>query len=172
MTFNDRSKLRLLGPLYVLLTLFLGCDVPGFTGHVDEQAFEDLIQSNDVVLVKFGASYCGPCVQLDGQLDLVTDELPDNVKIVRLKTSQNRELCAKFNVRSIPRMLMYRNGSQVGDRVGYMDERQIRDWLGIDGGADQKGAVQSNPFAIYPKPERQLPNQTNRYQRNLHTYDL
>lgn len=136
-----------LGLLCLSTAIFIGCGSFGLTEHLDEQEFKQLIQDSDVVLVKFGASYCGPCNRLDEELDTVAHELPDNIKIVRIKASQNPELCRKFGVEKIPRMLLYRDGYQVGDKVGCMNDVHIRNWIGISGGATAKGKMQSNPFA-------------------------
>lgn len=141
------SRIRVLGLLCLTLAMVVGCGMSGELGHLGEQEFEQLIQDSDVVLVKFGASFCGPCNRLDDELDALAGDLPNNVRIVRLQTSQNPELCRKFEIRSIPRMLLYRNGNQVGDKLGYITQDQILNWVGSSSGTTTKSEVQANPFA-------------------------
>ena len=81
-----------------------------------------------LLLLKFGADWCGPCQALKPELAKVErSDLP--IRVFQVDTDQAPELAAVFEVQGIPRMLLIENGRVVGDLTGYMDADQISEWV-------------------------------------------
>lgn len=81
-----------------------------------------------LLLLKFGAEWCGPCQALKPELAKVeSSDLP--VRVLQVDTDQSPELAAVFEVQGIPRMLLIENGRVVGDLTGYLNADQISEWV-------------------------------------------
>ena len=78
----------------------------------------DVINSDKPVLVDFWAEWCGPCVQLAPKLVEISNELSDKVSICKLNIDENAESPTKYGVRSIPTMILFKNGQEVEQIVG------------------------------------------------------
>ncbi len=121
--------------------------------HVSLSAFDESINSAQPVLVKFGATWCGPCRKVDVELDKIQGELT----ILKIDIDVNGELAERYNVSGIPHMILFANGRPLADMVGYRPAEQISSWArqyGASTSASSDSAsvvpaeVQSNPFAI------------------------
>ncbi|MCA9226402.1 MAG: thioredoxin [Planctomycetales bacterium] len=88
-----------------------------------------VIDSPRPVLVKFTADWCGPCQALDGELDRLESQSDINLRIVRVNVDQRPELARHYGVSSIPRMLIFKDGQVVGDRVGGLDYDSLVGWV-------------------------------------------
>lgn len=95
----------------------------------DDAAFAAKIESADVVLVKFGADWCGPCRQIEKELDRLVASSPD-VSVVKLDVGRDRELAAYYGVSSIPHVILFKHGKQVGQLKGYRSQEQLAAWIG------------------------------------------
>ena len=85
--------------------------------HVSDSSFEaDVLQSDKPVLVDFWAEWCGPCRMIGPMLDQLAVELAGQAKVVKINVDENPNLAARFEVRSIPMLLMFKGG-QVRDMV-------------------------------------------------------
>ncbi len=93
--------------------------------------FNQLIQENKPTLVDFHATWCGPCRVQGPILEDVKNKLGDKVNILKVDIDQNQELAAKFNVRSVPTLIMFKNGEAVWRAVGVQQadllEQKLRD---------------------------------------------
>jgi thioredoxin-like negative regulator of GroEL len=81
------------------------------------------------VLVKFGATWCPPCVSTDAALKEFQSTGSGAVKVVIIDVDSSPELAAHYRVRGIPHSFIFRNGKVVDDRVGGMDVEEIRSWV-------------------------------------------
>lgn len=131
--------------LFLGLALFAGCSLSELTGQHDGDSFQKLIDQDKVVLVKFGASWCGPCRMLDTELDAIEPDLPEGIEIHRLDVSANREIAQRYQVSGIPRMILFHEGQKIGDKTGYQNREQLRTWIGANN--TTVGDIQTNPFA-------------------------
>ena len=79
------------------------------------------------VLVKFGATWCGPCRAVDGELTRLSGAGP--WQVVKIDVDSHRDLARHYGVTAIPRMLLFKNGKVVADRTGYASADYLRSWI-------------------------------------------
>ncbi len=87
--------------------------------------FNAIINSEIPVLVDFFADWCGPCKMLAPVLTQVKESLGDSVKIVKINVDKNELLSAKYQVRGVPTMLLFKNGKQLWRQSGVLQKDEI-----------------------------------------------
>jgi thioredoxin 1 len=87
--------------------------------------FSDIINDSKPVLVDFSADWCGPCKMLAPILKQVKGQLGDAVKIVKIDVDKNQAIAAKFQVRGVPTMILFKEGKQVWRQSGVLQANQI-----------------------------------------------
>ncbi len=90
---------------------------------------EDVINASIPVVVDFWAEWCGPCRQIAPALEEISAELGSKVKIVKLNVDENPETAAKFGIRSIPTLLLFKNGANVSNHVGAAPKTALASWI-------------------------------------------
>ena len=95
------------------------------TEKITDQEFESAISSDSPVLVDFWAEWCGPCRALGPKLEELSEEFAGKARILKLNVDENKEVTAKFGVRSIPTMLLFKGGEVVDQVVGNVDKTVI-----------------------------------------------
>ncbi|EMB18870.1 thioredoxin [Rhodopirellula europaea 6C] len=114
---------------------FIGCNVPNNpspTVNVPAEAIQQVVGSaddQDLVLVKFGAPWCGPCRQIDKELESLEPTLAGEVRVVKIDVDEQPGVATQFGIQGIPRMFLVRNGEVLADEVGYRSESQLRSWI-------------------------------------------
>jgi thioredoxin 1 len=90
-----------------------------------KSSFLTIIQSHPTVLIDFYATWCGPCKTLGPILKQVKDEMGDSVKILKIDVDKNQSLAAKFQVRGVPTMILYKKGKQVWRQSGVVQKEAL-----------------------------------------------
>ncbi len=90
-----------------------------------KSSFSDIINAKTPVLVDFYADWCGPCKTLAPILKEVKDELGDNIKIVKIDVDKNQPLSAKYQVRGVPTMILFKEGKLLWRQSGVLQKHDI-----------------------------------------------
>lgn len=100
------------------------------TFNVSDTSFDsDVIKSDVPVLVDFWAPWCGPCVAISPVLDELAQEYDGRVKIAKMNVDENTDVPASFGVRSIPYMVLFKEGKMVDSLVGSQPKPRLKDLL-------------------------------------------
>ena len=90
-------------------------------------SFDELLQSEKLVIVDFWATWCGPCRMLSPLLDEVEAEMADKVEVVKVNVDDADEVAMRFRIMSIPTLLFFKNGAIVDRSVGAMPKSALVD---------------------------------------------
>ena len=101
----------------------------GILKVTDQNFNSEVMKSDKPVLVDFWAEWCGPCRMIAPILEEVAQELGDEAVISKLNIDENPETPALLGVRSIPTLMIFKDGKMVGTKVGVQSKASLIDWI-------------------------------------------
>ena len=95
----------------------------------EENFNTDVLNSEKPVLVDFWAEWCGPCKQLSPTVEEIAVENQDKLKVCKMDVDSNREIAAKYGIRSIPSLIIFKNGEPAGVEIGALSKQQLEEFI-------------------------------------------
>ena len=99
------------------------------TKTVDTSSFKsDVLDSDKPVVVDFWAEWCGPCKMIAPSLEEISNEM-DNIQIAKVNIDENPDIAAQFGIRSIPTLMIFKDGKHADTMVGAQSKSKLLDWI-------------------------------------------
>jgi thioredoxin 1 len=100
------------------------------TVKIDGSNFQsDVLGASEPVVVDFWAEWCGPCKMISPALEEIASEMEGKVKIAKVNVDENQDLAVQYGVRSIPMLLMFKNGEIADQMIGAAPKARLADWI-------------------------------------------
>ncbi|UOM35946.1 thioredoxin TrxA [Acuticoccus sp. I52.16.1] len=99
------------------------------TAVTDATFDSDVIKSDEPVVVDFWAEWCGPCKMISPALEEIAAEMDGKVKIAKMNVDENQDTVMKYGIRSIPTLIMFKNGEPAATQVGAAPKGKLVDWI-------------------------------------------
>ncbi len=98
--------------------------------HISDESFEEeVLQSEQPVLIDYWAEWCGPCKMIAPVLDEIATEYSDRLKVVKLNIDENPQTPPKYGIRGIPTLMIFKNGQVEATKVGAVSKAQLTTFL-------------------------------------------
>ena len=99
-------------------------------GKVSDATFEsEVLKATGPVVVDFWAEWCGPCRMIAPALEEIAGSLGEKVKIVKLNVDENPQTAAKYNIQSLPTLLIFKNGDMSSRQIGAAPKQKLEQWI-------------------------------------------
>lgn len=98
--------------------------------HVTDTSFEsDVLGADKPVLVDYWAEWCGPCKMIAPILDDVAGDYQGRLQVAKMNVDENRDVPARYNIRGIPTLMLFKGGQLAATKVGAMSKAQLTSFL-------------------------------------------
>ncbi|OUU26811.1 MAG: thioredoxin [Candidatus Endolissoclinum sp. TMED37] len=97
--------------------------------NINTSEFDTAVKSNVNVIVQFSAEWCGPCKRLSPILDNFAESRPD-VTVFKVDIGTQADLAVKYSVKSIPKLVFFKNGNKTNEKIGLVNEVKLAELLG------------------------------------------
>ncbi|MCH8250084.1 MAG: thioredoxin TrxA [Proteobacteria bacterium] len=98
--------------------------------HTTDGNFDaDVTQNEKAVLIDFWAEWCGPCKMIAPLLDEAADEYADKLAVVKLNVDENPNVAQRFGIRSIPTLILFKDGAVQAQKLGAMSKSQLAEFI-------------------------------------------
>ena len=98
--------------------------------HTTDDSFDsDVLQAGQPVLVDYWAEWCGPCKMIAPILDEVSKDYDGRLKVAKMNVDENRDVPAKFGIRGIPTLMLFKDGQLAATKVGALSKAQLTAFL-------------------------------------------
>ncbi|CAA6828255.1 MAG: Thioredoxin [uncultured Thiotrichaceae bacterium] len=109
------------------------CKTPLFQGmpiNLDDASFEKHINSNDIpVVVDFWSSSCAPCKMMGPEFQKASAQLEPNARFAKVNVGNAQQAATRFDIRSVPTMIIFKNGQEIARQSGALHAAQIAQWV-------------------------------------------
>ena len=95
--------------------------------HTNEEKFQEDVLDKDFVVVDFFADWCGPCRMIGPFLDAIESEM--GISIVKVNIDESPNIAAKYEVMSIPTVMIFKNGERIAENVGAASKARLTEWI-------------------------------------------
>ena len=98
--------------------------------HISDSSFEnDVLKSDKPVLVDYWAEWCGPCKMIAPILDEVSAAYQGKLQVAKMNVDENRDIPAKFGIRGIPTLMLFKDGQLAATKVGSLSKAQLTEFI-------------------------------------------
>jgi thioredoxin 1 len=100
------------------------------TQSVSDESFSKEVENHKgLVVIDFWAEWCGPCKQIAQTIDEIAEDLKGDVKVMKMNIDESSETPSKLGIRSIPTLMLFKDGKHIDTKVGSSPKNILIDWI-------------------------------------------